>query len=88
MERVRIAPVKMALLSFPVFFLGGIAFTLHGGPCAGECHTALFWRVALGGPLLVGVFTAALGFLSDGLAQDESPAPRHARSSTRSTRNE
>lgn len=88
MDQARVVPVKMALLSFPVFFLGGVAFTLHGGPCAGECHTALFWRVALGGPVMVGMFTAALGFLADGLTHGGNPAPRHARSRARSTRNE
>jgi hypothetical protein len=60
MDQARLVPVKVALLSFPVFFLGGLAFTLHGGPCVGDCHTALFWRAALGGPLAVGVLAAAL----------------------------
>jgi hypothetical protein len=52
-------PVKAALLAFPVFYLGGIALTLHGGPCPAACHHLPFWPAALGGPLLVGFLAAA-----------------------------
>lgn len=60
MNDARLAPVKVAALAFPVFFLGGLAFSLHGGPCTGQCHTSVFWPTALGGPLAVGFLSAAL----------------------------
>lgn len=60
MHDARLAPVKVAALAFPVFFLGGLAFSLHGGPCTGECHTHAFWPMALGGPLAVGFLSAAI----------------------------
>lgn len=53
-------PVKAALLAFPVFYLGGIALSLHGGPCTVACHPTFFWPTALGGPLVVGFLAAAL----------------------------
>lgn len=60
MHDARLGPVKVAALAFPVFFLGGLAFSLHGGPCTSECSTAMFWPTALGGPLALGALTAAL----------------------------
>ena len=60
MHEARLGPVKVAALAFPVFFLGGLAFSLHGGPCTSECSTAMFWPTALGGPLALGALTAAL----------------------------
>lgn len=52
-------PLMAALLAFPAFYLGGLAFTLHGGPCTAACHSSAFWPVALGGPLVVGFLVAA-----------------------------
>lgn len=78
MNHVRLVPVKVALLAFPVFFLGGLLFTLHGGPCTSECHTALFWRAALGGPLALGVLTAALPRVAGALATEGEASPERA----------
>jgi hypothetical protein len=52
-------PVKAALLAFPVFYLGGIVLTMHGGPCPTACHHLYFWPTALGAPLVVGFLAAA-----------------------------
>ncbi|MCA9575883.1 MAG: hypothetical protein R3B40_07420 [Polyangiales bacterium] len=72
--------LKAALLAFPVFYLGGIALTLHGGPCPAACHHSLFWPAAFGGPLVVGFLAAA--FPSVGLAQDgTATAPEASRAS-------
>jgi len=60
MHETRLGPVKVAALAFPVFFLGGLAVSLHGGPCTSECSTAMFWPTALGGPLALGALTATL----------------------------
>jgi len=60
MHQARLGPVKVAALAFPVFFLGGLAFSLHGGPCSSACSTAMFWPTALGGPLALGALTAAV----------------------------
>lgn len=60
MQPAHLGPVKVAALAFPVFFLGGVAFSLHGGPCTSECHTALFWPTAVGGPMAMGMLSAAL----------------------------
>ncbi len=68
MHEARLGPVKVAALAFPVFFLGGLAFSLHGGPCTSECSTAMFWPTALGGPLAHGALTAALPRAASALA--------------------
>jgi hypothetical protein len=54
--------MKAAIFAFPFFYLGALAYTLHGGPCTAACHeltSTLFWPVSFGGPLVIGFLVAA-----------------------------